>query len=250
VRFELGDTTLPRAPLSAGSMTMASVGSAVKLACAAVVDRLAMLATTDRASPLFGLRRDELAARGGALVALADAGRREPLGAIVARTGQAEVAAEVKAEERPERERYSCHAFGADFVEVRVDEDLGTVRVARMVAAFAAGKIVNPKTARSQLMGGLVWAIGMALEEQTVRDRRTARVVTRDLVDYHVPVAADVPEVDVIFVDEVDPNVNELGVKGVGEIGLTGATAAIANAVFHATGRRIRELPITIEKLL
>jgi len=126
----------------------------------------------------------------------------------------------------------------------------GEVRVVRVVAAYAAGTILNPRTARSQLQGGIVWGIGMALQEHTVRDLRTARVVTRDLADYHVPVHADVPELDVMFVDEPDPFVNPLGVKGIGELGITGITAAIASAVHHATGRRIRELPITLDKLL
>jgi xanthine dehydrogenase YagR molybdenum-binding subunit len=175
--------------------------------------------------------------------------RRAAIAAIVTRAGR-EIDVEVRAEKKPDHDAYSCHAFGADFVEVRLDEQLGRLRVARMVSAFAAGKILNPKLARSQLVGGMVWAIGFALEEHTVRDRRTARVVTRDLVDYHVPVNADVPAVDVILIDEVDPHVNDLGVKGVGELGLTGASAAIANAVYHATGKRIRDLPITVEKLL
>ena len=118
------------------------------------------------------------------------------------------------------------------------------------MSAFAAGKILNPKTAKSQFEGGVVWGIGMALTEDTVRDPRTARVVTRDLADYHVPVNADVPPIDIIFVDEVDTIVNELGCKGIGEIGICGTAAAVANAVYHATGKRIRDLPITLDKLL
>ena len=122
--------------------------------------------------------------------------------------------------------------------------------MSRVVAAYAAGTIINPKTARNQLEGGIVWGIGMALQEHTVRDRRTARAVTRDLADYHIPVHADIPEIDVSFVDEPDPFVNPLGIKGIGELGITGITAAIANAVYHATGKRIRDLPITLDKLL
>ena len=250
VRFELGDTLLPDAPLSAGSMTAASVGCAVDAACRALIRGAAERAVGDRSSPLYGLAIDQLAARDGALVARTDSTRREPLAAIAARQPGGALVAERHNEAAPERQRYATHAFGADFAEVRVDEELGTIRVSRLVAAFAIGTVLNPKTATSQLQGGLVWAIGMALHEQTVRDRRTARVVTRDLEGYHVPVCADVPELDVLLVHEVDPHVNPLGVKGAGEIGITGATAAIANAVFHATGRRIRELPITIEKLL
>ncbi len=166
-----------------------------------------------------------------------------------ARPGE-ELSAEATTKVHPDRDSYSTHAFGADFVEVRVDEDLGRIRVVRAVAAFAAGTILNAKTARSQLIGGLVWAIGMALEEATVRDRRTARVVTRDLADYHVPVNADVPALDVIIIPETDAIVNDLGTKGIGELGITGAAAAIANAVYHATGKRIRDLPITLDKLL
>ncbi len=226
ISLELGDTALPEAPLSAGSMTAATVGPAVKAACAEVLRQLA------------------------ALGELGTGDRRDAIRRLLAQAGRDELAAEVKTDKKPERDAYSCHSFGADFVEVRVDEELGRVRVARMVAAFAAGKFLNAKLARSQLMGGLVWAIGFALEEHTVRDRRTARVVTRDLVDYHVPVAADVPAIDVILIDELDPHVDDVGAKGIGEIGVTGASAAIANAVYHATGKRIRDLPITVEKLL
>ena len=176
--------------------------------------------------------------------------RRDPYTAILARAQVPEVAVETRSELRPDRDQYSTHAFGADFVEVRVDEDLGRIRVARVVAAFAAGKILNAKTARSQLIGGIVWGIGLALQEHAVRDPRTARIVTRDLTDYHVPVHADVPDIDILTVDEEDLHVNEIGAKGIGEIGTTGSAAAIANAVYHATGKRIRDLPITVDKLI
>jgi xanthine dehydrogenase YagR molybdenum-binding subunit len=215
VTLQLGDTSLPDAPLSAGSMTAATMGSAIKLVCLDLKRQL------DDVGGVAGL----------------------------ARRGASELTSEVRAEIKPESKSFSCHAFGAQLVEVRVDEEIGQVRVERMVGAFAAGKILNPKTAHSQLMGGMVWAIAMALEEATVRDRRNARAVTRDLVDYHVPVNADVPAIDVILIDELDPHVDEIGAKGVGEIGITGATAAIANAIFHATGKRVRDLPITIDKL-
>ena len=220
VRFELGDTAFPETPVSGGSQTAASTGSAVKLAVGELRDQLIAL----RASP------------------------DEPWAAIVARSGQPELTAEFHTARRAETHSY--HSHGAVFAEVRIDPDTGEIRVARVVGAYAAGTILNPRTARSQLQGGLVWGIGMALQEHTVRDRRTARVVTRDLADYHVPVHADVPELDVMFVDEPDPFVNPLGVKGVGELGITGIAAALANAVFHATGRRVRDLPITLDKLL
>ncbi|HEX7840809.1 MAG TPA: molybdopterin cofactor-binding domain-containing protein, partial [Kofleriaceae bacterium] len=220
VRFELGDTAFPETPVSAGSQTAASTGTAVQLAVARLRDQLA----ARRLSP------------------------GEPWAQVVARSGEPELVAEARSEGRAET--YSYQAHGAVFVEVRVDRDTGEVRVGRVVATYAAGAILNPRTARSQLEGGIVWGIGMALEERTVRDARTAQVVTRDLTDYVVPVHADVPDLDVTFVDEPDPFVNPIGVKGVGEIGITGVVAAIANAVYHATGRRIRELPITLDKLL
>jgi xanthine dehydrogenase YagR molybdenum-binding subunit len=161
-----------------------------------------------------------------------------------------EITAEVKTELSKDKDLYSMHSFGAQFVEVRVDEDLGSIRVARVVSAFACGKILNPKTANNQFVGGIVWGIGMALHEHAVRDRRTARIVTRDLADYHVPVNADIPAIDVISVDETDQFVNPIGTKGIGEIGITGITAAIANAIYHATGKRVRSLPIQLDSLL
>jgi xanthine dehydrogenase YagR molybdenum-binding subunit len=226
-------------------MTAASTGTAVHRACRALADALIARAIADPASPLHGVAAGDVTIRDGALQA---GNRRDELTAIVARSGQPEVVAQHHSAPTEVRERYSCHAFGAAFCEVHVDPELGEIRVARVVGAFAAGKILNPLTARSQLVGGIVMGIGMALEEHTVRDPRTGRVVTRDLVDYHVPVNADVPDIDVILVDEIDPYVNELGVKGVGELGITGTPAAIANAVYHATGRRVRDLPITLDR--
>jgi xanthine dehydrogenase YagR molybdenum-binding subunit len=250
VTFDLGDTAFPETPVSGGSQTASSTGSAVKLACLELRRRLAERATGDAASPLRGLAIEDVDFAGGAVRSKADPGKQDPYGAIVQRSGLPEISAEVHAEEKADRKKFSTHSFGADFVEVKVDEDLGVVRVSRFVGAFAAGKILNAKTARSQFIGGIVWALGMALEEQTKRDRRSARVVTRDLADYHVPVNADVPTIDVVLVPEDDPHVNEIGAKGIGEIGITGAGAAIANAVAHATGRRVRDLPITLDKLL
>jgi xanthine dehydrogenase YagR molybdenum-binding subunit len=136
------------------------------------------------------------------------------------------------------------------FAEVHVDEDLGTVKVTRVVSAIAGGRVLNPKTARSQILGGIVWGIGMALEEESVLDHAFGRFMTHNLADYHVPVNADVHAIDVIFVEERDDIVNPLGAKGLGEIGIVGVAAAIANAVHHATGTRVRDLPITLDTLL
>lgn len=249
VRFELGDTAMPETPVSGGSQTASSTGSAVKLAALALRDKLLGLALSDEKSPLHGLAASEVQFVGGQLSAR-NGKQTDSLSALVERSGQAEITAQASTKEKEERKQFSLHSFGAHFVEVRVDEDTGEVRVARAVGAFAAGKILNPKTARSQFLGGMVWGIGFALQEHTVRDPRTGRVVTRDLADYHVPVNADIAGLDVISVDEQDPHVNEIGAKGIGEIGITGITAAIANAVYNATGKRVRDLPITLDKLI
>ncbi|MDQ6639961.1 MAG: molybdopterin-dependent oxidoreductase, partial [Pseudomonadota bacterium] len=182
---------------------------------------------------------------------LADAaGQGEPIAALIARNGSA--ALETNAEAKPggEREQYSMHSFGAVFAEVRVDADLGTVRVPRVGAAYGVGTVLNAKTARSQMLGGIVWGVGMALLEESVRDGRDGRIVNGNLAEYHVPVNADIGAIDVVFVPESDAFVNPLGIKGIGEIGITGVAAAIANAVFNATGKRVRDLPITLDKLL
>jgi xanthine dehydrogenase YagR molybdenum-binding subunit len=220
VKFTLGDTRLPRATIHGGSMTMASVGSAVQAACRKV--------------------REDAIARGGAND-LVDAMRRigQPIEAM----------ADVKPGD--ESRRFSMHAFGAVFVEVAVDPDLGETRVRRIVGAYGAGRIVNPKTSRSQCVGGMIGGIGMALMEHSVVDARNGRVPNANFAEYAVPVHADAPPLmDVIFVEEHDPHVNPLGVKGVGEIAMVGVAPAIASAIFHATGKRIRDLPITPDKLL
>ncbi len=250
VTFELGDTAFPETPVSGGSQTASSTGSAVKLAALALGDKLIQSSTSDSRSPLFGLKPDEVTMQHGELVSLHDSTKKDALSALIERSGQTEISAHASTQEKAERKKFSLHSFGAQLVEVRVDEDSGEVRVARAVGAFAAGKILNPKTARSQFLGGMVWGIGFVLEEQTVRDPRTGRVVTRDLADYHVPINADIPQLEVISVPEDDPYVNEIGAKGIGEIGITGMAAAIANAVFHATGKRVRDLPITLDKLV
>ncbi len=250
VRFELGDTTFPEAPPSVGSFTAASTGPAVHNACVALRDKLIEQAVRDPASPLHGLAADAIEADAGALVARADRKRRDGYAAIVTRSKLPEISVELRTEAAKDRDTYSVNGFGAVFVKLRVDEELGELRLDRLVGAFAAGRILNPKTAHSQLIGGMVWGIGQALHEHSVRDPRTARMVTRDLADYHVPVHADVPNLEVLLVHEDDPHVNEIGAKGLGELSTPGVAAAIANAVYHATGIRIRDLPITPDKLL
>jgi xanthine dehydrogenase YagR molybdenum-binding subunit len=159
-------------------------------------------------------------------------------------------AEETAAPDQSVKRNYAANAHSAVFAEVKVDEQLGVVRVTRIVNAVAAGRILNPKTARSQILGGVVMGLGMALEEETLTDHRLGRYMNRNLGEYHVPVNADIHDIDVIFVAEQEDKLNPLGVKGVGEIGIVGAAAAIGNAIYHATGKRIRELPITIDKIL
>jgi len=209
----------------------------------------ALIATSvaDPRSPLYGLAPSAVRAEGGVLQA---GTKRDGYADVVARSGQPELTAEVSTKEKAERAKFALYSFGAQFVEVKVDEALGLVRVTRAVGAFAGGKILNEKTARSQLEGGMIWGLGMALFEHTARDPRSGRAMTRDLADYHIPVHADVPALEAIMVDEVDPYVSEIGAKGIGEIGITGINAAVANAVYHATGKRVRDLPITLDKLL
>jgi xanthine dehydrogenase YagR molybdenum-binding subunit len=219
VRFELGDSALPHAPVHGGSITMASVGCAVQAACESVRAKLGVADGRSYAEALHEHGVDHMGA-----------------------------AAEV--EPGDEAQRFSSHAFGALFAEVRVDPDLGLVRVPRVVGAYDAGRIVNPITARSQCLGGIVGGLGMALLEQAEWDPRFGRVMNANLAEYLVPVNADIRELDVLFVPADDRRFNPLGAKGLAEIGLCGVAPAIANAVYHATGVRVRRLPITLEAFL
>ncbi len=146
--------------------------------------------------------------------------------------------------------KYAFHSFGAQFVEVHINPKSGEIRIARVVNVFDVGKILNPKTANSQIVGGTIMGIGMALLEETVTDTRTGRILNRDLAEYHVPVNADIPPIETYFLDIPDPHIGGPGARGVGEIGITGVAAAVANAVYHATGKRVRDLPITLDKIV
>jgi xanthine dehydrogenase YagR molybdenum-binding subunit len=179
-----------------------------------------------------------------------DAARANALTDVLRGARQDSVEEEATGEPSPKLEEYARHTHTAVFAEVEVDADFGTTQVTRVVSGIAAGRALNPKTAHSQIMGSIVWGIGMALQEESVMDQNFGRFMTHNLADYHFPVNADVHDIEVIFVDEHDDLINPLGVKGMGEPGLVGVAAAIANAVYHATGKRIRSLPITPDKLM
>jgi xanthine dehydrogenase YagR molybdenum-binding subunit len=249
VTFELGDSSLPKAPVEGGSFTAASVGSAVRAACNKVRERVFELAQEVDHSPLADAALDSITFVDGHVRS-----RREPSRSVsitdAMRHGRVDAIDETASAAGPENPQHARNTHSAVFAEVHVDADLGTIQVPRVVSAVAAGRILNPKTARSQLLGGVVWGIGMALEEESVIDHAFGRFMNHNFAEYHVPVNADVRDIDVIFVEEPDEIVNPLGAKGIGEIGVVGVAAAIANAVYHATGKRIRELPITLDKVM
>ncbi|SIR76669.1 xanthine dehydrogenase family protein molybdopterin-binding subunit [Pseudacidovorax sp. RU35E] len=250
VHFELGDTRQPKAPAQGGSWTTSSVGSAVRGAAFGVVAKLLDLANRDAASPLKGANTAEVEMLDGRLRLKSDPAKAVDVADVMRRTGTSEITETYDSTPSPERAKYATLAHGAQFVEVKVDPSLGTVKVTRVIEVTACGKILNPLASHSQEIGGVVWGIGMALEEATEIDHRYGRIVTANLQHYHVPVNADIHSIETIFVEEDDTIVNPLGVKGMGELGMVGIPAAIANAVYHATGKRVRELPITPEKLL
>jgi xanthine dehydrogenase YagR molybdenum-binding subunit len=250
VRSELGDSKLPKGSVHGGSGTTASVGSAVHEACLAVRAKLLDLASKDQRSPLQGATEQQVTFADGRISLKNDSSRGESYADILRRNRMDSIEATVDSKPGDENKRFSMHAFCAHFLELRVDADLGSVRVSRIVSACGAGRIINEKTAQSQLSGGIVGGLGMALMEETVMDHRMGRYVNANLGEYHVPVNADIPSIETFFVEERDDKVNPLGAKGIGEVSYVGVAAAVANAVFHATGKRIRRLPITLDKLL
>ena len=248
IHAALGDSRLPPAPVSGGSMTTASVTPAVKAACEVVITKLVQAVVGDRRSPFHGMTPDQISGAGGYLKSAA--GKVTHTYSEALRTvGLPDISGESFVKPGPEQGQFSFHSFGAQFVKVRVDDDLGTVRVVQVVSVFDVGRVINAKTARSQAYSGITQGIGMALTEQTLYDKRDGSIVTDSLENYVVPVNADIPEIDVTFLDYPDYNISSIGARGVGEITITGVAPAIANAVYHATGIRVRDLPITLEKL-
>ena len=251
---QLGDSELPAAPVEGGSWGAASTGAAVQLACRALTEKLFKQAAKMQPKPLGNIEFGAIELRDGRMMVGGNPDRSVALEEIVRASGENSFEAEETAAPGPadliSQMRKSRNTHSAIFAEVKVDEELGVVRVTRIVVAVAAGRIINPKTARSQILGGVVMGIGMALHEESFVDHRLGRFMNHNYAEYHVPANADIDAIEVIFVAEPDSEVTPLGVKGLGEIGIVGTAAAVANAIFHATGKRVRSLPVTIDKLL
>ncbi len=238
-----------KAPVVGGSWTAASAGTAVQMACMTVREKLFKRVRGLADSPLGNANLDHAWFAGGREAMRQDPSRSVTIAEVMAGADPIE-AEETASTTQISKLRYIGFTHSAWFVEVRVDEELGSVRVTRVVDAVAAGKIPNPQTARSQVLGGVVFGVGMALEEESMADHRLGCFMNHSLAEYHIPVNADVPDVEVIFVDEYDEIVSPIGVKELGEIGIVGTAAAIANAIHHATGQQMRHLPITIDKVM
>ncbi|MBC8141134.1 MAG: xanthine dehydrogenase family protein molybdopterin-binding subunit, partial [Armatimonadetes bacterium] len=250
VRFDLGDTAFPFAPPTGGSTATVSVGAAIEAAAVQTKRQLAALATGERSSPLFGATPESLTMAEGRLVLSAKPEQGETYVAILKRAGQKQLTATAGAKPGAEREKHSISSFGALFAKVRVDPELGTIRVQHIVGVFDIGRVINPQTAESQFHGGIGFGIGMALCEETVYDPRNGRAAMRGLADYHVPSMADTPRITVEALNIPDPQIQGPGARGLGEIGIVGTAAAITNAVYHATGMRHRELPLTPTRMI
>jgi xanthine dehydrogenase YagR molybdenum-binding subunit len=246
----LGDSTLPKSPVSGGSQTTASVMPAVQAAAKQAQLKLLTAAAGDTGSPLHGAQPDELDFKNGRIIRKGQPESGETLTAFMARNGNRPLGAVASAEPEQDAQQYSNHSWGAVFAEVAVDAQLGMPRVRRITGVYDVGALLNEKTGKSQLIGGIVWSVGFALLEASYADGRNGRIVNNNLAEYHVPVNADIGEIDVSVIGTPDTKFNPLGARGIGEIGITGASAAVANAIYHATGKRIRSAPITPDMLL
>jgi xanthine dehydrogenase YagR molybdenum-binding subunit len=248
ITIKLGDSTLPQSPVEGGSWIAASVSNGIATTADAIRGELLRLAKQMPNSPLADAGPNEVTLADGKLVSRLDVSRAVSI-VDGMRHGAVDRIEQEKSTTFANDGSKAHNTHSAVFSEVKVDEQLGVIRVTRVVSAVAAGRILNTKTARSQIVGGVVWGIGMALHEETLLDHTFGRVMNANIAEYHVPVNADVHDIKVIFVDEPDATINRLGIKGLGEIGIVGVAAAIANAVYHATGKRVRDLPITLDKL-
>lgn len=251
VTFALGDSELPPSPGQGGSTITSSVGTAIKEACEKLGTEFAAVDAKTAGSPFKDVAAADIVVENASIMVKGKPETKKSFADILTANNLPQLAVLHRSTvATAERSKYSIASHGAQFVEVAVDEEIGVARVRRVVQATAAGKIINPKGAHSQEIGGVVWGVGMALTEVTEVDDRYARIMNPNLAGYHVPVNADIPEIETIFVPEEDKIVNPLGAKGLGELGLVGIPAAIANAIFNATGKRLRDLPITPDKLI
>ena len=283
VTVKLGDSMYPKAAQSGGSQVTASVGPPIRAAALAAVDKVVKIAIADTNSPLLGHKPEDIIAGNGRIYLKNNMEKGEQLIAVLTRNNMAKVEADAKTnvstrpsqpqpapagspeakieeesksndavqeDEKTDRKPYAFHSFGAQFAKVLIDPDLGTIKVDKIVGVMDIGKVMNLKTAINQIKGGMIFGLGMALMENVQYDPNNGRIVTRDLAQYLVPVHADIPEIKVEFIDEPDPFISPLGARGIGEIGVTGMAAAIANAIYNATGKRVRDLPITPDKLI
>jgi len=250
VTLAAGDTRYPEAVGSGGSRTTVTTGSAVVQVAREVLTKAKKMALNDTKSPLYASPESEIGIEKGRLYRKSDPRKGETLSSLLKRNGGKPLEEMQESKAGSEKNKYSMYGFGAIFAEVRVDEALGEVRMSRMLSVVSAGKIVNEKTARSQLLGGMIWGLGMTLHEETLRDPRMGRIMNPNLAEYHIPVNADIGEIDTIFIAEDDELVNPAGVKGIGEMGIVGSTSALTSAIYHATGVRYHDLPVTVDTIL
>jgi xanthine dehydrogenase YagR molybdenum-binding subunit len=247
---KLGDSKMPRSPVSGGSQTAASVVPAVQAAAKQAQLTLLTAAVADAASPLHGLDPQNLDFQNGRIIRKNEPRSGEDFTAYIARNGNKPVGAAGSAEPDQDTKQYSTHSWGAVFAEVSVDELLGMPRVRRILGVYDVGALFNEKLGHSQLIGGIVWGVSLALHEESHLDPRTGRIVNNNLAEYHVPVNADIGSIEVSVLNIPDTKFDPAGGRGIGEIGITGAAAAVANAIYHATGKRIRSAPITPDLLM
>jgi xanthine dehydrogenase YagR molybdenum-binding subunit len=249
IDVRLADSSLPQSPVEGGSWMATSIAHAIATTAEDIRKELLRVAKKMKESPLAGTKLKDVTLVNGTLGVKDDPGRAVSVADIM-RHGQLDRIEREKTNSFKENNKYARNTHSAIFAEVKIDEQLGIVRVTRVVNAVAAGRIINTKTAASQIMGSVVGGIGMALHEETQVDHRYGRIMNANIAEYHVPVNADIHDIKVIFVDEPDDKINPMGMKGVGEIGIVGVAAAVANAVYHATGKRVRDLPITLDKVM
>ncbi|WP_207496456.1 xanthine dehydrogenase family protein molybdopterin-binding subunit [Aridibaculum aurantiacum] len=249
ITFEMGDSSLPPGPTQGGSTTVSTLGSAVYDVCVALQQKLLDMAVAKHTA-FANLQLKDVTFNDGTIAPANNAAASVSLTSLLQQHNLPEVEITIESQGGDERQKYSIYSFSVHFTQVHVHPTTGVVRVKRAITVADAGKIVNKKTAGNQMIGGVVGGIGMALMEEAVVDHRFGRIVNNNFADYHVPVHADVPHVEVLFVDKKDPIINPIGSKGLGEIAIIGYAAAVANAIYHATGKRIRELPITPDKLI